>query len=202
MEKYFDEEHHVYMIDGRPVPSVTEICSRLNPMPESEVVRQAARRGTIVHELCELDDYGCDRDGIEVEPELAPYLLAYFRFKRDYKPEWEMIEQKLYSDPMGYAGTLDRFGKIDGTEVLLDIKTTAFPSRQTKVGWAAQLAGYALLLDKPDAMLWILQLKKDGSYTLFDMSGVQKAYDFDAFKLFLTLLRIHEILKPRKEKKK
>lgn len=200
MEKYFDEEKHIYFIDGKPVPSVTEITAMLNPMPGGEVVRQAARRGTAVHELTELVDYECDLDGIEVEPELAPYLLAYFRFKRDYKPDWEMVEQKLYSDPMGFAGTLDRFGKIDGTEVLLDIKTTASPSRQTKVAWAAQLAGYALLLDKPDAMLWVLQLKKDGSYTVFDMSGIQRAFDFDPFKLFLTLLRIREIIKPRKEK--
>ena len=58
----FNEDNHTYELDGRPLPSVTEILSILNDFSDVSpyVLAQAARRGTLVHEYCEMIDYGVD----------------------------------------------------------------------------------------------------------------------------------------------
>lgn len=190
-----DEATHTYTLDGKTYPSVTDICSMLRQSESVPlaVLEYAARRGTAVHELCELLDYGCETDGIPCEPELVGYVLAYMRFLRDYKPEWELIEYSMCSPALGYAGTLDRFGRIDGRPVLLDIKTTASPDRVTRVSWACQLAGYSFLLDKDGIRCVDLQLRKDGTYRLIDARETEEKNKFDSRKLFADLVQIHEI---------
>jgi hypothetical protein len=190
----FDEENHTYTVDGVVVPSVTDICGiipKLGIVP-SAIINQAARRGSLVHELCQLVDYGCDKDGIPCPPDLVGYVLAYMRFTRDYKPEWEMIEHKLYSPHFEYAGTLDRYGKIDGKPVLLDIKTSTSPNRPTLISWACQLAGYADLLDTPGPLSMVdLQLKKNGTYRVIDVAETEKKFKFNSFQLFHELRGIY-----------
>ena len=193
----FDEEKHLYFYDGHIIPSVTEICAPLQSFDDVSpaVLQQAQRRGTQVHEYTQLIDYGIEPDELEVEPELAGYVLAYMRFLRDYKPEWDMIEQPLVSTAERYAGTLDRFGTIDGKPWLVDLKTTAQPKRPTLISWACQLEGYARMLECGAYHKADLQLKKDGTYKLYFSFSTQDKYDFDAADLFDRLLQINRILK-------
>lgn len=193
----FDEEKHLYVYDGHIYPSVTEICAPLQSFTDvsPSVLQQAQRRGTQVHEYCQLIDYGVTPDELEVEPELAGYVLAYMRFLRDYKPQWTMVEQPLVSTAQHYAGTLDRFGKIDGKTYLVDLKTTAQPKRQTLISWACQLEGYQRMLECYVYGRTDLQLKKDGTYKLYFSFSTQDKYDFDAADLFDKLLQINKILK-------
>ena len=195
---HFDPETHTYSLDGKKLPSVTEICGLLNNWGDINpaILMQAARRGTVVHEYCELVDYGVDEDGIECEPELAGYVIAYMRFLRDYKPLWECVEQKVYSEQFGYAGTLDRFGTIDGKPVLLDIKTSSCVNKLQKIIWACQLSAYVLLLAKEgeEVKRWNLVLKRDGKYQIVDASESEKKYAFSGFSLFNTLLLIWKIV--------
>jgi hypothetical protein len=114
------------------------------------------------------------------------------RFTRDYKPEWEMIEHKIFSPHFEYAGTLDRYGKIDGKPVLLDIKTSTSPNRPTLISWACQLAGYADLLDTPGPLSMVdLQLKKNGTYRVIDVAETEKKFKFNSFQLFHELRGIY-----------
>lgn len=81
----FDSSTHTYTIGGRSVPSVTEIvglltAQRYDSGTNQAVMRQAAQRGTLVHECTELIDYGIPLDEIEIVPELAPYVQAYVNF--------------------------------------------------------------------------------------------------------------------------
>lgn len=192
----FDEEKHQYSYDGHIYPSVTEICSPLQSFDVNPaVLQQAQRRGTQVHEYCQLIDYGIEPDALEVEPELAGYVLAYMRFLRDYKPEWTMVEQPLVSTSSHYAGTLDRFGVIDGKPWLVDIKTTSQPKRPTLISWACQLEGYARMLKYAVYRRADLQLRKDGTYKLYYDFETQDKYGFDAIDLFDKLLQINKILK-------
>jgi len=192
----FDEERHLYFYDGHIYPSVTEICAPLQSFDVSPaVLQQAQRRGTQVHEYTQLIDYGVEPDALEVEPELAGYVLAYMRFLRDYKPEWDMIEQPLVSVSEHYAGTLDRFGKIDGRPWLVDLKTTAQPKRPTRISWACQLEGYSRMLECDIYRRADLQLKKDGTYKLYFDDETEEKYSFDAVELFDQLLNINKILK-------
>ena len=193
----FDEDRHIYTYAGHIFPSVTEICAPLLSFADvgPAVLQQAQRRGTQIHEYCQLIDYGIEPDELEVEPELAGYVIAYMRFLRDYKPQWDMIEQPLVSTAQHYAGTLDRFGTIDGKPWLVDLKTTAQPKRPTLISWACQLEGYQRMLECYVYGRTDLQLKKDGTYKLYFSFSTQDKYDFDAADLFDKLLQINKILK-------
>jgi hypothetical protein len=191
----FDPEKHVYRVDGKKLPSVTDICKPLTIYGDvgMQVIRQAARRGTAIHEYAELIDYGIDPDDLEVEPELVGYVTAYTRFLKDYKPEWELIEKPLYSLELGYAGTLDRFGVIDGEKTIIDIKTSSSAVRSTRIAWAVQLEAYLKLLDCGFAKRFNLWLKNDGTYQLISATKTEEKYGFKARDLFAMLLEIKKI---------
>lgn len=191
----FDPEKHIYRVDGLKLPSVTDICKPLVTFGEvsQEVLRQAARRGSQVHEYAELIDYGMEANDLEVEPELVGYVTAYTRFLRDYKPEWELIEKPLYSLDMGYAGTLDRYGIIDGEKTIVDIKTSSSASRATRIAWAVQLEAYLGLLGCGFAKRYNLWLKSDGNYQLISATKTEQKYSFKASVLFSMLLDIKKI---------
>lgn len=165
----FNPEKHAYFLDGKIIPSVTRIVRFL----DADVDRSrpwagelAARRGSIVHSACALIDYG-EPDVLDLlPPELHGYLTAYCNFLRDNRCEWKYIEAPFWCSYKGteYAGTLDRYGRMNGVNTLLDIKTG---SSSCKARHTAQLTGYLQFpgID-PDCFLYILNLRKDGSYKL------------------------------------
>lgn len=163
----FFPETHTYLVDGVEVPSVTEITRFLaydykSDRPWMEEI--AARRGTKVHEACMLIDYG---EEPEEDPEIQGYLMAYRRFLQDYAPEWEGIEKPVGSLQCGYAGTIDRYGKITGFNSILDVKT----GQKHKPALQAQLNGYWWLLIKQKyeaEKLYGLYLRNDGTYELVE----------------------------------
>ena len=196
MPLIFYEDTHTYELDGVKLPSVTEILSPFsgNDKISPAMLQHAAHRGHLVHEYTELIDYGAPPEDIDIVPELAGYVSAYLRFLRDWQPTWELIEQPVHCG-MAYAGTLDRYGAIDGAPTLLDIKSTSGASRQQKVVWAAQLSGYKFALPDqhpaPKKRLNLL-LKPDGKYTLYDAADSENRYHFSADEMFLYCLLIHK----------
>lgn len=182
----YNDEDHTYALDGRPVPSVTEIVGLLTAKKYSDanaaVLEQAKRRGTAVHELCEAIDCGVDPEDLEIEPELVGYVNAYLTFLRDWRPEWLHIEKPLYT--LDYAGRCDRIGIIDGKTAIVDIKTTGTMDRLSRLALLFQLFFYreAYMFSvwkpeekRPKALLGV-QLKKDGTYTVHE---AQKIMDKD-----------------------
>ena len=165
----FDEATHTYTLDGVQLPSVTEVtrfCAYDYKSERPWLAEAAARRGTAVHEACALIDYG---EEPEETPEIAGYLKAYRRFLTDYKPEWQLIEHPMGSLALdaGYAGTLDRFGTLNGGPAILDIKT----GQLHDAALSAQMTGYYQLLQHERggvlfAELYALKLSKDGTYEL------------------------------------
>lgn len=181
----YDPETHAYTVDGRRVPSVTEIAgvltagkyAAMNPA----MLEQAKRRGTAVHELCEQIDCGIDPEELDIEPELVGYVNAYLAFLRDWQPEWEWVEMPVHTD--SYAGRADRIGKIDGQSAIVDIKTTSSMDRLSKLTLLLQLHAYRLAWfdmghDAPK-VLWGVQLKRDGKYTIHRGENIQKKYKLE-----------------------
>ena len=171
----FNEEKHEYRLNGEVVPSVTHICRFLNydaaVNNSNPWMRDyAADRGTRVHAYTVAVDYGETLD--EVDADCVGCVEAYIRFLRDFKPTWTGIERIVANELYGYAGTLDRVGTIGGNGVLLDIKTG---SRINHAYCAAQLQLYDDALsdmgDESVRKLLVLQLAKDGTYKLFDMTN-------------------------------
>lgn len=175
----FDEATHTYTLDGVELPSVTHIIRYLavdkanNADPNMALI--ARERGSAVHEATVMYDYSGEIPD-DFPAEYAPYLEAYVQFVRDYKPGWELIEHQMGNKTLGFAGTLDRFGLIDGEYAILDIKTSY---KVDVPSLSAQLTAYRSLLYKEYAPakwdeilekglnLYGLQLMRDGKYRLY-----------------------------------
>ena len=162
--QYFDKGH-IYMLEGERIPCVSDLCRFLHreiykdaPLWQLEA---ASDRGTKVHAATE----ALDKTGrAEIQDEYLPYLQAYVQFRQEYDVQWELIEYADYHPELRYAGTIDRYGLVDGIRTLLDIKTT-YTVYKPLCG--ASLNLYRLILEareKQVERLMILHLKKDGTY--------------------------------------
>ena len=170
MSLEFEPKNHVYKLDGKELPSVSEITRfisrELYKEADQTAIDIAADRGTRVHRACE----EIDRTGFtECDTDIMQYVSAYVKFLKEHDVKWEMIEQPVYSRQHWVAGTVDRLGLVDGKMTLLDIKTTKRISGQHKIQYSAQLTLYSEMVDKAEAKLYLLQLKDDGSYKLIDI---------------------------------
>lgn len=165
-----DEERHVYMDGGIELPSVTTItrfCS-MDSRTAAGTNPFYRERGTLVHALCADYDY---TGVLPIGTGVDGYLQAYADFVRDYRPKWDWIEHIVGSARQGFAGTIDRMGTIDGHSCILDIKTS---SKVNMLALTAQLTGYAYLTQEADAVLWGLQLMKNGKYRVIPVD-----YDYE-----------------------
>ena len=192
----FYEDTHQYLVDGEEVPSVTTILNYMSDVEYSKVnpavLEQAARRGSLVHEYTELVDYDALPD--EIEYEVLPYIQAYMKFVRDYKPNWVLIEEPLYSEEFEYAGTVDRIGYINGELSVVDIKTLASPTKMQKFTVSAQTkayeVAYGVAYGEP-INRYALYLGKDGDYNLVDLAEYDQKYGYNAWGMFLTCLELY-----------
>lgn len=190
----FFDQGHKYTLDGEELPSVSELCRFISREIYADVTQwridQAAERGTAVHKACDaLDKYG----SVDVDDGILPCVQAYLKFRQEHAAEWEKIEFSAYHPKNRYAGTIDRYGRLDGVLALLDIKT----SYTIHVPLcSAQLNLYRRILSAngmPMDKLYILHLKKDSSYKL-------QEFDFDD-AVPDGLIALHNALKKKRRKK-
>ena len=193
--QFFADEHR-YTVDGEEVPSVSELTRFISREVYTGVIQtamdRAADRGTRIHKATEaLDKFG----SVEIEDELVPYLKAYLNFLRERRPEWQKIEWTVNNGTL-YAGTLDRYGRLDGKRSIIDIKSAANISRPHKVLYTAAQNLYRLAIEpeNPVEALCILQLKADGSYKLINLE-IQDS-------LAESCITLHQALKKQKRTKK
>lgn len=167
----FEPEGHIYTIDGIRIPSVSDVTECLSAYVYGEappdILAIAAERGTAVHRATqELDETGT----CTVTGDLEPYLRAYADFLEEKAPRWDYIEHSV-NNGMRYAGTFDRYGSMDGKNVILDIKTTQQITRKVKALYTAAQNLYRMAIEDwltVDA-LYILQLRRDGAYKLIEL---------------------------------
>ena len=163
----FMGDRHIYYLGGKQIPCVSDLCRFIareiyKDTPDWQL-EAAADRGTKVHSAAEiLDKYG----SAGIEEEYAPYLEAYASFLREHDVNWELIEHAGFHPHFLYAGTIDRYGVLDGERTLVDIKTTYTVHKPL---CAATLNLYRLILEANgytvDQMA-ILHLRKTGKYKI------------------------------------
>jgi hypothetical protein len=167
----FNPEKHEYRVDGVVLPSVTQIIRFLNydtaTTARSWLRDVAASRGSRIHSYCADVDMGAEPDAYDWD--CIEYVKAYKAFLRDYRPQWTHIEVATGSKELGYAGTIDRIGVIDGDSIIVDLKSG---STVKHVTLTAQLHGYTYLalingLVNTTPKRLGVQLKKDGTYRLY-----------------------------------
>lgn len=191
---FFNQDHR-YTLDGEELPSVSELCRFLSREIYGNVEQwrldNAADRGTAVHKATEvLDKFS----KVDVDDSILPYVQAYLKFRKEHKAEWQKIEFATHHPTDKYAGTIDRYGLLDGILSLLDIKTSYTIHKPL---CSAQLNLYRRML-KANGLdvnkLYILHLKKDGTYKL-------QPFDFDD-TVPDGLLALHNALKKKTRKRK
>jgi len=154
-------DNRFYEVNGVFVPSVTTI---LQAYPkdagfykwlkevgnDADAIRDAAgERGTTVHNLTERLDEGLEvnllDEGGKQQFTMQEWAMVgrYVEFRQRFPLQILASEMQLISTEIGEAGTLDRYVEIDGTRMILDIKT----SNQLYDHYWLQLAAYKRLFE-------------------------------------------------------
>ena len=146
---------------------------------DPEVLSRKARIGTEVHEAIAAHYTG---DFFPISPEADVYLPA---FKSAIKSDVEILnetpvvlEKRLYSTKMGFTGQIDALFKSKlGSYHLVDFKTSYAAQNAS---WRLQLTFYAMLLSEnsicDEPVCSVLHLKKNGSFSLIDLSPTAESY--------------------------
>lgn len=144
MDLTFVEETHEYFVEGKRVPSVTQVLSGLVDYSriDSQVLEEAKQRGHHVHRMIEYWAAGVlDVSGL---PDwMKPAYENWMQFVSDSGFELIASEKRVYHKVLRYAGTLDlrgkmrKFGDVHG---VLDLKRSLLAGPVIGL----QLAGYQM----------------------------------------------------------
>lgn len=179
----FEETTHTYSVDGRVVPSVTQVledCGIIDySMIPGDTRQMALERGRHVHAAAQFDDEEALEES-SVTEEIFPYLIGWRRFRAEVPlgaGPFDMIETRGHHG-YGFAGTLDRSWKpqYSPTRIILDIKTSAAP------WWVRlQLAAYAAIFDFPGCRRIAVELHRDSTYKVIEFPIAEQKHDFQTF---------------------
>jgi hypothetical protein len=148
------------------LPSVTGILADAGLIDRTFFTEEGRTRGKYVHTATGMIDRGT-LDWEVLDDTLRPYCEAYAKFCRDTNPEIMLTEVPMHHPAHLYAGTPDRIVKMNGTRILLDLKTGA-PAPAT----ALQLAAYKEMIRANGggfcSKSCALYLRADGTYRLHE----------------------------------
>lgn len=186
----FEDEGHIYRVDGREVPSVTgvirDVYGDLVWPWRSEF---ALERGKRVHEAMHLWILK-DLDAKKLSPYIAGFVAGGIRFLSETGFEIRASEHRMYSAIYDVAGTLDLVGVLDRKSTIADFKTG-------EPGWATgpQTAAYAQQWQEETGEVIRqrlgVQLHEDGNYSLVRYANFKDDLgDFVAARRVLARRRI------------
>ena len=168
----FKPESHLYLFDGRPIPSVTQCLASVGLLPDFRMVKRSVLErkrqiGIALHSCLHYLQQG-DLDLTSVDPEVKPRLEAYQLFVQDtgFKPigcefrNWPVVHG------MQYGMCADVTGIIKKEPWLIDFKCA---EGKPHYGWAIQLQAYSEGIKAPlvPPFRWrrmSLQLLENGKY--------------------------------------
>lgn len=140
----FLEEPHVYLLDGAPIPSNTQILKACGYVDDAWYTPEARIRGTEVHAACW---YLCegDLDWSTVKAGYVPYLEAFQQFLRDSQIHIDFNEVPVWGNAI-FGTRIDIMGVLWDAELrrqvraLIDIKTGAVQDWVRLQLWGQQIA--------------------------------------------------------------
>lgn len=182
MDIEFNEEKHQYLVDGVPVPSVTQLVAPLGEDFDEpdELMEQAldaaADRGVTMHAYIAHRLSGGAAEDFELPTVYAVYAEGVEQLLSEHSIVPLIVETPMPGD--GYAGTPDLVCEFDGAVAVLDWKFVSTIAK-SKVG--AQLAGYLDLCECNGIFpeeLYAVQFTRDGSYRLYPVEPEPNALAF------------------------
>lgn len=178
----FDADTHTYTLDGKVIPSVTqltEIYSTTVLEEDSDLeltFEMAAERGTFLHGYLEHCLAGGDPADYEIPDAYSGYVDAINLFLAEHELEPMLIETPMHCTDC-FAGTPDYIGNFDGKLAILDWKFVS-QVQKTKVG--AQLNGYCIMAGRNDIYvekLYCVQFLASGQYRLYPVENDSRTFD-------------------------
>lgn len=165
-ELNFEEEGHIYRLNGLVIPSVTTLMKPLSDdfykAVDQAVLERAARKGTAVHRAAEnYAKYGIE----DIASAYAGYFDGFRRWWDASKPIPLATEAKVYHRILRYAGTSDLLCMIDGRVTMVDYKTSA---QMNEMLCRIQMEGYDMAFESHGVKIeerLILHLRRNGSFT-------------------------------------
>ena len=147
----FDEKKHLYMMNERPLYSVTQVLSLggVSSFLGGNSNAESVLLGTMVHKYLEAvirdDGEGMVRWEKELTPEWVECALSVLTQIQDtYRVTIVSPEVRLAYEPIQLAGTLDLVGTLDRKLVVMDFKTGgSYPQYELQLGGYAALLSYA-----------------------------------------------------------
>lgn len=180
----FDEQFHVYRLNGEIIPSVTKIIRTiagkdLSHIPP-EILKKAAARGTAIHK--------------EIETGVLQSMEAKWIEQNIVRASCQ-FEQQFYQtvDDFTYAGTAD----IVASDTLFDIKTQ---KEADILSWALQLNLYNLFFKKK--LLKVLHTPNTGNFTVVDIPFLSMSQIQEVISVYVQGIRLREDFMNMQEDKK
>jgi len=162
-ECHFDEDAHLYTIDGEEVVSVTQALVESSMIDTKWFTEWARHRGSTVHKVLELKIKGT-LDLNSIDPKIQGYIDAYDRFLEETSFSCDQVERSVWCPSQGFAGTLDQIGTFrSGRRAIVDTKTGAL-QWQTGIQLTGYADGYQQETGEFVDRLVGLQLNVDGTY--------------------------------------
>lgn len=210
MKGEFIPKSHLYLLDGRPVPSTTQVLSEVGLLPDwskvnRTVLEHRRQLGTAVSACLHFLQEG-DLNMATVDEEVKPMLAAHQLFVKDtgFVPDPGGVEMRMWPTVRGmsWGGTLDCKGRIFKNEpAIIDWKIS---EGQPEYAWAIQTLSYAMGCDCPLVSpfryrRFSCQLLGNGRYRLkeWDCAGDKDEW---LWALGLVWKRINRGEKPWEEK--
>ena len=192
----FIEKQHIYLVDGVIIPSVSEILHFIFPDKykgiDKRILNRKAEYGTKIHESIEMYEANIKTMTIEeafyttLQAQELTYiqeasLRQYLKLKNRYKIE--VLEQEIMIQyDKKYAGRFDMVARINGSECLCDIKTTAELDKEY-LSW--QLSYYELAIGKTFDKLYAIWLPKKDIGQLVEIERKPKELLIKKLKEFM-----------------
>jgi hypothetical protein len=168
----FYEDTHTYELDGKKIPSISEIIKPLGDDVDDADLENAfeiaAERGVTCHAI--LAQLLTGNTDIEYPSVYGVYIDAIRLFISEHEIIPMAIETPIHGIQTSVAGTPDLLCMFDGVLSILDYK---FVSQIAKTKVKAQLNGYRIMFNEqgvfPDQLLAI-HFKNDGLYRSYDVA--------------------------------
>ena len=171
-----------YTVNGRPMVSITSVTShwnkhifvdwrkRIGEAEANRITKRATSRGTATHSL--IENHLLNKD---VEFDKPSPKMLFLQAKETLKNINNIyaLEESLYSEELGVAGTVDCIAEYNGELSIIDFKTAEKPKPRDLIeNYFVQAAAYACMFFErtgiPVKKLVIIMTCENGDVTVYE----------------------------------
>jgi hypothetical protein len=166
----FCETGHTYRLNGKTVPSVTQIIKETVGCGW-QTSEWYLTRGKAIHACAALVAEG---KSFKFDERLSGYVAALKKFFSEMKPQLIGCETFIYSEMYQYAGRLDLGCKISGHRAIIDWKHNI-----DKVRTPIQIGGYSAALKEMTHEFFDLgfgvEIRENGTYNMTEAIDLRRS---------------------------